>query len=155
MLDLLHAIAPRSLECTCWRPFAAQWGDCKKSQTVPLNVLTEMCSWNSKSKYKSLCMHSSLFSLTCYILLFVHIWRSKTGETGPGMKFVSGACVLCKVWKVRYGLFCSLTMLLWLILVLPYVLSEYYFSPLGWYGLLPFGSGYKYIHVHFLFIALW
>ena len=26
----LRTIAPRPLECTCWRQFAALWGDCKK-----------------------------------------------------------------------------------------------------------------------------
>ena len=30
----LHTIAPRPLECTCWRKFAAQQGDCIKSQTA-------------------------------------------------------------------------------------------------------------------------
>ena len=36
----LHTIAPRSLERTCWRQFAAQREDCKKSWTVPLNAIT-------------------------------------------------------------------------------------------------------------------
>ena len=26
----LHTIAPGLLECTCWRQFAAQWGDCQE-----------------------------------------------------------------------------------------------------------------------------
>ena len=35
----LHTIAPGRLECTYWRRFPAQWGDCQKSQTAPLNVI--------------------------------------------------------------------------------------------------------------------
>ena len=34
----LHRIAPWPLERTCWRQFAAQSGDCNKSQIVPFNV---------------------------------------------------------------------------------------------------------------------
>ena len=34
----LHAIAPWSLKCTCWRQFTAEWGDCKKSQIAPFNA---------------------------------------------------------------------------------------------------------------------
>ena len=34
----LHTIAPRPLEHACWREFAAQWGDCKKSRIVLFNV---------------------------------------------------------------------------------------------------------------------
>ena len=33
----LHTIAPEPLECMCWRPFAVQWGDCKKK--------IELCLW--------------------------------------------------------------------------------------------------------------
>ena len=36
----LHKIAPGPLERTCWRRFAAQWGDCTKSQIAPLNAIT-------------------------------------------------------------------------------------------------------------------
>ena len=35
----LHTIAPGPLERTCWRQFAALWGDCKKSRIVPLNAI--------------------------------------------------------------------------------------------------------------------
>ena len=35
----LHMTAPGPLERTCWRRFAEQWGDCKKSQTAPFNVI--------------------------------------------------------------------------------------------------------------------
>ena len=35
----LHTIAPGPLERTCWRWFAALWGDCKKSQIAPLNAI--------------------------------------------------------------------------------------------------------------------
>ena len=35
----LHTVAPRPLEYTCWRQFAALWGDCKKSRTAPLNAI--------------------------------------------------------------------------------------------------------------------
>ena len=35
----LHTIAPGPLERTCWRQFAAQWGDCKKSRIAPLNAI--------------------------------------------------------------------------------------------------------------------
>ena len=35
----LHTIALRPLECTCWRQFAGQWGDCKKSRSAPLNAI--------------------------------------------------------------------------------------------------------------------
>ena len=35
----LHTIAPGPLEHTCWRQFAALWGDCKKSRIAPLNVI--------------------------------------------------------------------------------------------------------------------
>ena len=34
-----HTIAPGSLERTCWRQFAALWGDCKKSRIAPLNAI--------------------------------------------------------------------------------------------------------------------
>ena len=34
-----HAIAPGPLERTCWRQFAAQWGDCEKSQIAPWNAI--------------------------------------------------------------------------------------------------------------------
>ena len=36
----LHTFVPGLLEHMCWRRFAAQWGDCKNSQMVPLNVIT-------------------------------------------------------------------------------------------------------------------
>ena len=36
----LHTIAPRLLECMCWRQFTAQWGDCQKSRIVLLNAIT-------------------------------------------------------------------------------------------------------------------
>ena len=32
-------IAPRPLECTCWRQFTALWGDCKKSRIAPLDAI--------------------------------------------------------------------------------------------------------------------
>ena len=35
----LHTVAPGPLERTCWRRFTAQYGDCKKSQIVPLNAI--------------------------------------------------------------------------------------------------------------------
>ena len=35
----LNTIASRPLEHTCWRRFAAQWGDCKKSRIAPFNAL--------------------------------------------------------------------------------------------------------------------
>ena len=35
----LHTIAAGPLERTCWRQFATQWGDCKKSRIAPLNVI--------------------------------------------------------------------------------------------------------------------
>ena len=35
----LHTVAPGPLERTCWRQFAALWGDCKKSRTAPLNAI--------------------------------------------------------------------------------------------------------------------
>ena len=35
----LHTIAPGPLERTCWRQFAALWGDCKKSRITPLNAI--------------------------------------------------------------------------------------------------------------------
>ena len=35
----LHTIAPGPLERTCWRQFAALWGDCKKSRIAPLNAI--------------------------------------------------------------------------------------------------------------------
>ena len=35
----LHMIAPGPLECMCWRQFLVQWGVCKKSQIVPLNII--------------------------------------------------------------------------------------------------------------------
>ena len=38
----LFTIAPGPLERTCWRQFAAQWGDCKKSRIAPLNAITIM-----------------------------------------------------------------------------------------------------------------
>ena len=34
-----HTIVPWPLECTCWRQFVAQRGDCKKSRTAPLNAV--------------------------------------------------------------------------------------------------------------------
>ena len=45
----LHTIAPWPLERTCWRQFTVQWGDCKKSQTPPLNVIiTIIMLWLQK-----------------------------------------------------------------------------------------------------------
>ena len=35
----LHKITSGPLERTCWRWFAAQRGDCKKSRTAPSNVI--------------------------------------------------------------------------------------------------------------------
>ena len=35
----LHTVAPGPLERTCWRQFAALWGDCKKSRIAPLNAI--------------------------------------------------------------------------------------------------------------------
>ena len=39
-----RTIVPWSLERTCWRRFATQQGDCKKSQTAPLNAII-IISW--------------------------------------------------------------------------------------------------------------
>ena len=41
----LHTIVSRPLERTCWRQFAAQWGDCKKSRIGPLNAIIIMTGW--------------------------------------------------------------------------------------------------------------
>ena len=38
----LHTITPRPLERTCWRQFAAQWGDCTKSHIAPCNAIIIM-----------------------------------------------------------------------------------------------------------------
>ena len=35
----LHTIVPGPLERTCWRQFAALWGDCNKSRIAPLNAI--------------------------------------------------------------------------------------------------------------------
>ena len=35
----LHTVAPGPLERTCWRRFAALWGDYKKSRIAPLNAI--------------------------------------------------------------------------------------------------------------------
>ena len=35
----LQTNAPWPLERTCWRQFATQWGDCKKSRIAPLNAI--------------------------------------------------------------------------------------------------------------------
>ena len=35
----LHTIAPGPLERTCWRQFAALWGDGNKSRIAPLNAI--------------------------------------------------------------------------------------------------------------------
>ena len=35
----LYTIVPGPLERTCWRQFAALWGDCKKSRIAPLNAI--------------------------------------------------------------------------------------------------------------------
>ena len=35
----LHTVAPGPLEHTCWRQFAALWGDCTKSRIAPLNAI--------------------------------------------------------------------------------------------------------------------
>ena len=35
----LHTVAPGPLERTCWRRFAALWGDCKNSRIAPLNAI--------------------------------------------------------------------------------------------------------------------
>ena len=37
----LHTIAPTPLECTCWRWFAVQWGDCQKSCWTGLLLLLQ------------------------------------------------------------------------------------------------------------------
>ena len=34
-----HTIVPWPLQHTCWRQFAAQQGDCKKSQSAPFNAM--------------------------------------------------------------------------------------------------------------------
>ena len=36
----LHTNAPRPLESRCWRQFAAQRGDCKKSRIMPVSAIT-------------------------------------------------------------------------------------------------------------------
>ena len=40
----LHTTAPGPLERICWIWFAAQWGDCKKSQTAPLSAIISSSS---------------------------------------------------------------------------------------------------------------
>ena len=35
----LHTIAPRPHDCTFWKQFAAQRGDCKKSRIAPLSAI--------------------------------------------------------------------------------------------------------------------
>ena len=42
----LHTVASEPLERTCWRQFAALWGDCKKSRIAPLNgiiIIADFC----------------------------------------------------------------------------------------------------------------
>ena len=38
----LHTIAPGPLDRACWRQFAAQCGDCKKSRIASLNTMMMM-----------------------------------------------------------------------------------------------------------------
>ena len=35
----LDTMALRPLQRMCWRQFTVQWGDCRKSQIMPLNVI--------------------------------------------------------------------------------------------------------------------
>ena len=35
----LDTIAPGPIERVCWRQFAVQWGDCKKSQIAPVSAI--------------------------------------------------------------------------------------------------------------------
>ena len=43
----LHTTGPGPLERTCWRRFAAQCGDCKKSRIVPLNRIIIYRNWQT------------------------------------------------------------------------------------------------------------
>ena len=57
----LHTIAPGPLECTCWRRFAALWGDCKKSRIAPLNAIIIIIFVYRENAVRSLglsCIHT-------------------------------------------------------------------------------------------------
>ena len=51
----LHTISPGPLERTCWRQFAALWGDCKKSRIAPLNAMLLLLYYISIHFYSKLC----------------------------------------------------------------------------------------------------
>ena len=56
----LRTIAPGPLERTCWRQFAAQWGDCKKSQIAPLiEIIIIILSYYTHSYVSCWCWRPS------------------------------------------------------------------------------------------------
>ena len=54
----LHTVAPGPLERTCWRQFAALWGDCKKSRIAPLNAIIIIYYYTIQNKLRTNCLQT-------------------------------------------------------------------------------------------------
>ena len=78
----LHTTVPGPLERTCWRRFAAQWGDCKKSRIAPLNAIiiisyhyhNIMCVASPSVVHCSMCEHVyyPLFRYLCFSIWMLY-----------------------------------------------------------------------------------
>ena len=85
----MHTIAPRPLERTCWRWFAVQWGDSKKSRSAPLKAITIIliidvewwqqfwcCFRFSQKKGSSLAYYQWSTSPTAWLVIGSTTWSS-------------------------------------------------------------------------------
>ena len=86
----LHTIAPGPLECTCWRWFAALWGDCKKSRKAPLNALIIIIILKSYSHHTH---------LQCLRLLKTLLGLSSL-DTTPEWKIIDGLLKSTE-WQIK------------------------------------------------------
>ena len=75
--------APRPLECIWWRQFTVQWGDCKKSRVVHLNVTTiiiiiakyipmSVCTYPCMDVCMFVCIYFQLKYVWAYIHTHTH-----------------------------------------------------------------------------------
>ena len=88
----LHMTAPGPLGCTCWRQFAALWGDCKKTRIAHLNAIIIIIICAPGNDFQWCCGPVSKLvwvSLPC-LALMKHCWFVLLPHnTGPGLPATS------------------------------------------------------------------
>ena len=97
----LHMIAPGPLECTCWRCFAAQWGDCKKSQIASVSaIIIIIISWASLWPTSLYYCCDKRYCLFVWFVLSCMVWAlQRSWKTGTFLEFEVWFRSLEKVWN--------------------------------------------------------